>query len=27
MKLEPAFARLRSDPRFVAVAHRVGLTI
>jgi eukaryotic-like serine/threonine-protein kinase len=27
MKLEPAFARLHSDPRFVAVARRVGLTM
>jgi serine/threonine-protein kinase len=27
MKLEPAFARLRSAPRFVAVARKVGLTI
>jgi serine/threonine protein kinase/tetratricopeptide (TPR) repeat protein len=27
MKLEPAFARLHSDPRFVAVARKVGLTI
>jgi serine/threonine protein kinase/tetratricopeptide (TPR) repeat protein len=27
MKLEPAFARLRSNPRFVAVARKVGLTI
>ena len=27
MKLEPAFARLRSDPRFVAVARKVGLSI
>jgi serine/threonine protein kinase/tetratricopeptide (TPR) repeat protein len=27
MKLEPAFARLHSDPRFVAVARKVGLII
>lgn len=27
MKLEPVFARLHSDPRFVAVARKVGLTI
>jgi TolB-like protein/Tfp pilus assembly protein PilF len=27
MKLEPAFARLHSNPRFVAVARRVGLSI
>ncbi|MGZ5138069.1 MAG: TPR end-of-group domain-containing protein [Burkholderiales bacterium] len=27
MKLEPAFARLHSDPRFVAVARKIGLTI
>ena len=27
MKLEPVFARLHSDPRFVAIARKVGLTI
>jgi hypothetical protein len=27
MKLEPAFARLRSNPRFVALARKIGLAI
>jgi tetratricopeptide (TPR) repeat protein len=27
MKLEPVFARLHSDPRFVAIARKIGLTI